>query len=258
MNNAPETMSQPFTSTSCAKSGRKLLQVLEHRPEQSFSQHSVATLIGMGKVVATRSSSSAQSRKRTAVQSQRVTDVVKADSVGQLREKHADDMTPCAEGSRHGIHPGLACEFRNKMRRNEIAKLPKNAEFGCGWFGVSFFHLCRVTELKNHSNHFFLCFNQDFYGTGVIFQGPAVGLLVVGVMFFICLMLVLSRLGVDWIPTIVISALPLAAITIFVQFFVNGRPPSYALDLLALRSLSRQSEALEPVVNRKKDRLKSF
>ena len=167
MNNAPETMSQPFTSTSCAKSGRKLLQVLEHRPEQSFSQHSVATLIGMGKVVATRSSSSAQSRKRTAVQSQRVTDVVKADSVGQLREKHADDMTPCAEGSRHGIHPGLACEFRNKMRRNEIAKLPKNAEFGCGWFGVSFFHLCRVTELKNHSNHFFLCFNQDFYGTGV-------------------------------------------------------------------------------------------
>src|SRR6516164_7034396 len=168
MNNAPETMSQPFTSTSCAKSGRKLLQVLEHRPEQSFSQHSVATLIGMGKVVATRSSSSAQSRKRTAVQSQRVTDVVKADSVGQLREKHADDMTPCAEGSRHGIHPGLACEFRNKMRRNEIAKLPKNAEFGCGWFGVSFFHLCRVTELKNHSNHFFLCFNQDFYGTGVI------------------------------------------------------------------------------------------
>src|SRR6516164_2542449 len=168
MNNAPETMSQPFTSTSCAKSGRKLLQVLEHRPEQSFSQHSVATLIGMGKVVATRSSSSAQSRKRTAVQSQRVTDVVKADSVGQLREKHADDMTPCAEGSRHGIHPGLACEFRNKMRRNEIAKLPKNAEFGCGRFGVSFFHLCRVTELKNHSNHFFLCFNQDFYGTGVI------------------------------------------------------------------------------------------
>ena len=43
----------------------------------------------------------------------------------------------------------------------------KNAEFGCGWFGVSFFHLCRVTELKNHSNHFFLCFNQESYGTGV-------------------------------------------------------------------------------------------
>jgi energy-coupling factor transporter transmembrane protein EcfT len=68
-----------------------------------------------------------------------------------------------------------------------------------------------------------------------IFSGPSVGLLVIGVMFFVCLMLVLSRLGVDWIPTVVISALPLAAITIFVHFFVNGRPPSYALDLLALQ-----------------------
>jgi hypothetical protein len=67
-----------------------------------------------------------------------------------------------------------------------------------------------------------------------IFQGRSVGLLVVGVMFFVCLMLVLSRLGVDWTATIAISALPLSAITIFVQFYVNGRPPSYALDLLAL------------------------
>ena len=31
-----------------------------------------------------------------------------------------------------------------------------------------FFHLCRVTELKNHSNHFFLCFNQDSYGMAVV------------------------------------------------------------------------------------------
>jgi hypothetical protein len=56
------------------------------------------------------------------------------------------------------------------MRRNEIAKLSKNAEFGCGWSGVSFFHLCRVTELKNHSNHFFLCFNQDsiWDGCGIL------------------------------------------------------------------------------------------
>src|SRR6516162_4440589 len=36
-----------------------------------------------------------------------------------------------------------------------------------------FFHLCRVTELKNHSNHFFLCFNQDSYGMAVIF-GPKI------------------------------------------------------------------------------------
>jgi hypothetical protein len=35
--------------------------------------------------------------------------------------------------------------------------------------------------------------------------------------------------------TIVISALPLAAITIFVHFFVNAQAPSCALDLLALQ-----------------------
>src|SRR6516162_9505584 len=167
MNNAPETTSQPFTSSSRAKSRSKLLQVLEHRPEQPFGQRSVATLIGMGKVVATRSSGSAQGRKRAAVQSQRVTDVVQADGVSQLRKEHADHVTPCTEGTCHGIHTRLARKFRNQMRRNEIAKLSKNAEFGCGWFGVSFFHLCRVTELKNHSNHFFLCFNQDSYGMAV-------------------------------------------------------------------------------------------
>jgi hypothetical protein len=46
------------------------------------------------------------------------------------------------------------------MRRNQIAKLPQYAEFGCGWFGVSFDHLCRVAELKGHANHFFFCFSQ--------------------------------------------------------------------------------------------------
>jgi hypothetical protein len=67
-----------------------------------------------------------------------------------------------------------------------------------------------------------------------IFQGPSVGLLVVGVLFFIALFLVLSRLGVDWIPAVVISALPLALITGYVQFFVNGKAPSHALDLVIL------------------------
>jgi hypothetical protein len=41
------------------------------------------------------------------------------------------------------------------MRRNQIAKLSENAELGSGWFGRSFYHLCRVTKLKSHANHFF-------------------------------------------------------------------------------------------------------
>src|SRR6516165_9306215 len=53
------------------------------------------------------------------------------------------------------------------MRRNQLAKLTKHTEFAYGWFGISFFHLRRVTELKSHANHFFLCFNQDSYGMAV-------------------------------------------------------------------------------------------
>jgi pyruvate dehydrogenase complex dehydrogenase (E1) component len=110
----------------------------------------------MGKIVATRSSGSAQGRKRAAVQSQRVTNVVQTDGVSQLRKKHADHMTPCTERARHGIHTDLARKFRNQMCWNQIAKLSENSELGCGWFGVSFHHLCRVTKLKTHANHFFL------------------------------------------------------------------------------------------------------
>src|SRR5215471_4119523 len=66
-------------------------------------------------------------------------------------------------------------------------------------------------------------------------MGPAVGWLVVGVMFFVSLVTVLARLGADWLSATVISLLPLGVITGFVAFFVNGRPSSYALDLFALQ-----------------------
>jgi hypothetical protein len=67
-----------------------------------------------------------------------------------------------------------------------------------------------------------------------IFEGPTVGWLVLGVMFFLSLFVVLSRLGVDWLPATGISALPLGLMTVFVRFLVNGRAPSYAVDLLTL------------------------
>jgi len=35
------------------------------------------------------------------------------------------------------------------------------------WY-IFFFHLCRVTELKSHANHFFSWSNQDSYGMAVI------------------------------------------------------------------------------------------
>jgi hypothetical protein len=76
--------------------------------------------------------------------------------MSQLHKEDAHYVAPRTEGSRHGIYASLACEFRNKMRRNQIAKLSENAELGCGWFGRSFYHLCRVTKLRSHANHFFV------------------------------------------------------------------------------------------------------
>jgi len=155
VNDAPEPMRQPFTSAASAQAGRKGLEVFEHRPEQPFGQRRVTMFIGVGKGVAARRAGPAQGRKRPAVQPQGVTDVVEANRMGQLRKGHADHVTPGTEGSRLGIHAGLAREFRDEMGRNPIAQLSQNRELGGGWFGISLFHLCRVTELKSHSNHFF-------------------------------------------------------------------------------------------------------
>ena len=87
--------------------------------------------------------------------------------MSQLPKEHTHYVTPHTEGSRHGIHAGLARKLTDKMGRNEIAKLPQNSELRSGWFGVSFYHLCRVAELKSHANHFFFCFSQNSYGIAV-------------------------------------------------------------------------------------------
>ena len=50
------------------------------------------------------------------------------------------------------------------MRRNQIAKLSEYTEFRCGWFGVLFYHLCRVAELKSHANHFFRALTETPVG----------------------------------------------------------------------------------------------
>jgi hypothetical protein len=168
MNDPPKTPGQSFATTTCGKSRRKLLQMIKHRPEEPFSQRSVAMLIGMGKIVAAGRSCPAQAGKRPAVHPQCVTDVVQTDGVSQLRKEHTHYVTPRTEGSRHGIHAGLARKFRNQMRWNQIAKLAQNSELGCGCFGVSFYHLCRVTKLKSRANHFFLRSSQNSYGMAVI------------------------------------------------------------------------------------------
>jgi hypothetical protein len=68
-----------------------------------------------------------------------------------------------------------------------------------------------------------------------IFSGPWVGCLVVGVMFFVVLFRILAVWDIDWFIALPVSLLPLAALTAFVHFFVNGRPPSWAIDALFLK-----------------------
>jgi hypothetical protein len=67
-----------------------------------------------------------------------------------------------------------------------------------------------------------------------IFQGKAVGLLVLGVAIFIALFRVLTAIDIDWPAALVISLAPLGFMTIGVHLLVNGRPPSYARDLTLL------------------------
>ena len=65
-----------------------------------------------------------------------------------------------------------------------------------------------------------------------IFQGRSVVLLVVGVAAFVALFRIFDSAGLDLLINAVISLVPLLVMGAFVQFFVNGKPASYAFDSL--------------------------
>jgi hypothetical protein len=65
-----------------------------------------------------------------------------------------------------------------------------------------------------------------------IFKGKSVVLLVIGAGVFIALFRMLDAAGVDWPLNIALSILPLLVTTAYVWRFVNGKPSSYAWDLL--------------------------
>jgi hypothetical protein len=65
-----------------------------------------------------------------------------------------------------------------------------------------------------------------------IFQGHTLVLLVIGAGVSIGLFRILSSYDVDWWLALIISLLPLGAITAYAQCLVNGKPASYAPDLL--------------------------
>jgi len=111
MNDAPKTPGQSFATTSCGKSGRKFLQVIKHRPEQPFSQRGVATLIGVGKIIATRRGVAPRKAKSGPLCNRSASQTSFRPGVSQLRKEHTHYVTPRTEGSCHGIHAVSRASF---------------------------------------------------------------------------------------------------------------------------------------------------
>jgi hypothetical protein len=65
-----------------------------------------------------------------------------------------------------------------------------------------------------------------------VFRGRYAVLVVVGAILFMMLFGILSHMGVDFVPTLVLSTVPMALFALWVAFFVNGKPDSYSWDLL--------------------------
>ena len=68
-----------------------------------------------------------------------------------------------------------------------------------------------------------------------IFRGKAMVFLVIGFALFILIMQCLRGVQLEMPIAILISALPTLGLTVFVKFFVNDKPPSYAFDLLLFK-----------------------
>ena len=65
-----------------------------------------------------------------------------------------------------------------------------------------------------------------------IFQGRSVALLVGGVAVFVASFRICDATGLDWYLSACVSLLPLGLVVLYVTCFINGKPPSYSLDLL--------------------------
>ena len=123
---------------SASKFRRERLEMREHGPENLLHQHCLALLARVGESVTARRGRTAKCRERAAMKPQRVTYVIEADRVSQLRVEHRDHMAPGRKCPAGFVHPGLSRQLRHEMGRNEIAELSQNAELGCRWAGLVF------------------------------------------------------------------------------------------------------------------------
>jgi hypothetical protein len=128
---------------------------------------------------------------------------------------------------RRGLHapefkPDEDKSYRDVGWRVHLDHRPKSGN-GC--------FLAKLMALKEHMNN---CARLAQPGIWM-FRGKAMVLLVIGFALFILIMQCLRAVQLEMPIAIAISALPTLGLTVFVKFFVNDKPPSYAFDLLLFK-----------------------
>jgi len=156
MDHTPEPSGDSLAAIATSKAGLEGLQMAEHRPENLLRQVGVSFLVGMGKIIAAWWYCCTKRHQQTAVQTQRVADVVEANGMGKLRINQADQMAPRTEGSCLLVHASLLSQLRNQIRRNQIANLPQYSKLTAAWNRCCFFHPCRVAGQTGFSKPFSL------------------------------------------------------------------------------------------------------
>jgi hypothetical protein len=89
------------------------------------------------------------------VQWQRITQIIQADAMGQLRIGQTHHMAPRLERARLILRPGWPRNFGDQVLGNKIANLVQDAELGTGWGYFEFIHPCRVAGARKKFQPFF-------------------------------------------------------------------------------------------------------
>src|SRR5258708_5479348 len=90
----------------------------------------------------------ANARQRSRVQLEGITQVIQANTMGQLCIAQAHHMAPRRERARLILRPGGPRNFGDQVLGNKIANLLQDAELGAGWGYFEFIHPCRVAGAR--------------------------------------------------------------------------------------------------------------
>jgi hypothetical protein len=141
VNRALEAAQQTLALATAGEARVQALEMFEHGPEELLGHRGVAMLVGVGEIVPRGCRRSAQGRQRTRVQTQRITDVIEPNGMGELCVNQRDHMTPRRERPRFLIHLSRTRQFGHEKLRDGVANLAQNRVQMRRWRrGFGFFH----------------------------------------------------------------------------------------------------------------------